>query len=270
MLGKLGLKRSTYYYLRSHPREDACADVRPLVREIFSRTPNGMGYRQVRMALRAERGLSIPGKTVLRLMREEGCVCRIRRRRYSSYRGKVGKTAKNVLDREFSADAPMTKLATDVTEFSVAGAKAYLSPVMGLFNNEIVAFSISRSPNMAQVDEMMGRLASLEFGESPIPHSDQGWQYQQLSYRRKLEDLGVIQSMSRKAPCLDNACMEGLFGHMKDELFRGRGFPSFEVFEAELTAYIHYWNNGRYQVGLKGMTPVEYRGHSTGPLENFI
>ena len=264
VLEKLGLKRSTYYYLRSHPREDAYADVRPLVREIFSRTPNGMGYRQVRMALRAEQGLSISGKTVLRLMRGEGCVCRIRRRRYASYRGKVGKAAENVLNREFSADAPMTKLATDVTEFNVAGAKAYLSPVMDLFNNEIVAFSISRNPNMAQIDEMMGQLASLEFGESPLLHSDQGWQYQQISYQRKLEELGVVQSMSRKATCLDNACMEGFFGHMKDEFFRGRRFPSFESFKAELTAYIHYWNNGRYQVGLKGMTPVGYRGHSAG------
>lgn len=171
-LEKLGLKRSTYYYLRSHPGKDAYADVGPLVREIFSRAPNGVGHRQVRMALRAEQGLSISGKTVLRLMREEGCVCRIRRRRYNSYKGEVGKAAKNVLNREFAADAPMTRLATDVTEFNVAGAKACLSPVMGLFNNEIVAFSISRSPNMAQIDEMMGRLASLEFGESPLLHSD--------------------------------------------------------------------------------------------------
>ena len=111
---------------------------------------------------------------------------------------------------------------------------------------------------MAQIDEMMGQLASLEFGESPLLHSDQGWQYQQISYQRKLEELGVVQSMSRKATCLDNACMEGFFGHMKDEFFRGRRFPSFESFKAELTAYIHYWNNGRDQVGLKGMTPGVY------------
>ena len=262
VLEKLGLKRSTYYYLRSHPREDAYADVRPLVREIFSRTPNGMGYRQVRMALRAEQGLSISGKTVLRLMREEGCVCRIRRRRYASYRGKVGKAAENVLNREFSADAPMTKLATDVTEFNVAGAKAYLSPVMDLFNNEIVAFSISRSPNMAQIDEMMGQLASLEFGESPLLHSDQGWQYQQISYQRKLEELGVVQSMSRKATCLDNACMEGFFGHMKDEFFRGRRWPSFEEFKRDLDAYVIHWNTRRRQVKLKGLTPEEFRNQS--------
>ena len=56
--------------------------------------------------------------------------------------------------------------------------------------------------------------------------------------------------------------LEGFFGHMKDEFYRGRRFDSFEAFESELAAYIHYWNNQRYQVGLKGMTPVQYRGHS--------
>ena len=230
VLGKLDLKRSTYYYLRSHPRQDIYADVRPLVREVFSRTPNGMGYRQVAMALRAEQGLCISGKTVLRLMREEGCRCGIRRRRYNSYRGEVGRAAGNVLGRDFSADVPMTKLVTDVTEFKVAGAKAYLSPVMDLFNNEIVAFSISRSPNMSQVDEMMAQLEKLRLGPDPLLHSDQGWQYQQLSYQRRLEKMGITQSMSRKATCLDNACMEGFFGHMKDEFYRDREFGSFEEF----------------------------------------
>lgn len=216
VLEKLDLSRSTYYYLMSHPRKDAYADVRPLVREIFSRTPNGMGYRQVAMALRSEQGLCISGKTVLRLMREEGCRCRIRRRRYNSYKGEDGKVAGNVLNREFEADAPMTKLVTDVTEFKVADAKAYLSPVMDLFNNEIVAFSISRRANMDQVSEMMTQLTGLDLGESPLLHSDQGWQYQQTGFQRKLADLGITQSMSRKATCLDNACMEGFFGHMKD------------------------------------------------------
>ena len=195
-------------------------------------------------------------------MREEGCVCKIRRKRYNSYKGEVGKVAGNVLNREFAADAPMTKLVTDVTEFKVAGGKAYLSPVMDLFNNEIVAFSISRHASMGQVNEMMAQLAGLRLGSNPLMHSDQGWQYQQLGYQRKLADLGITQSMSRKATCLDNACMEGFFGHMKDEFYRGRRFDSFEAFESELAAYIHYWNNQRYQVGLKGMTPVQYRGHS--------
>ena len=92
-------------------------------------------------------------------MREEGLRCRIRRRRYDSYRGEQGKAAKNALDRNFAAEAPMTKLVTDVTEFKVAGAKAYLSPVMDLYSNEIVAWSVARSPNFAQTMEMLDGLS---------------------------------------------------------------------------------------------------------------
>lgn len=262
MLDKLELPKSTYYRYSGdrNPRTDRWADVRPLIREAFSRTPNGMGYRQVAMVLRAEQGLAISGKTVLKLMREEGLSCRIRRKRYSSYRGEQGEVAKNVLNRDFSADGPMEKLVTDVTEFKVAGAKAYLSPVMDLYNNEIVAWSVSRSPNMAQTMEMLDGLDSRLRGPALL-HSDQGWQYQQLSYQKRLEDLGLMQSMSRKATCLDNACMEGFFGHLKDEFYRGRDFDSFESFKEQLDGYIDYWNTRRYQTRLKGMTPVQYRGH---------
>lgn len=263
MLDKLGLPKSTYYRYAGgrSPRADRWADVRPLVREAFARTPNGMGYRQVAMALRAERGLSISGKTVLKLMREEGLRCRIRRKRYDSYRGERGEAAGNILDRDFAAEAPMTKLATDVTEFKVAGAKAYLSPVMDLYNNEIMAWSVARSPNFAQTLEMLEDLGPRLEGPALL-HSDQGWQYRQLAYQRRLEEMGVTQSMSRKATCLDNACMEGFFGYLKDEFYRGRSFESFESFKEQIDAYIVYWNTRRYQARLKGMTPVQYRGHS--------
>lgn len=232
-----------------------------MLHEAFSRTANGMGYRQVAMVLRAERGLAISGKTVLRLMREEGLRCKIRAKRYNSHRGEVGKAAANLLDRDFSAKGPMEKLVTDVTEFKVAGAKAYLSPVMDLYNNEIVAWSISRNPNFSQTMEMMDALEPRPTGAALL-HSDQGWQYRQLAYQRRAEEMGLCQSMSRKANCLDNACMEGFFGHLKDEFYRGRKYSSFESFKSELDDYINYWNNNRYQVGLKGMTPVQYRGHS--------
>lgn len=263
MLDKLELPRSTYYRYAhgKDPKPDKWEDVRPLVREAFSRTPNGMGYRQIAMALRAEHGLAISGKTVLRLMREEGLRCRIRAKKYSSYAGEVGKAAPNALNREFAASAPMEKLATDVTEFKVAGAKAYLSPVMDLFNNEIVAWSVSRSPNFAQIAEMLDMLEPKIDGPGLI-HSDQGWQYRHLAYQRRIEGMGLTQSMSRKATCLDNACIEGFFGHLKDEFFRDRSFDSFESFKEDLDKYIVYWNTGRYQVRLKGMTPVQYRGHS--------
>ena len=263
MLDKLELPRSTYYRYAGgrNPKPDRWSEVRPLVREAFSRAPNGLGYRQIAMALRAEQGLAISGKTVLKLMREEGLSCRIRRKRYSSYRGEEGRIAKNALNRDFAAGAPMEKLVTDVTEFKVAGGKAYLSPVMDLYNNEIVAWSVTRSPNFAQAMEMLDGLGPRLEGPALL-HSDQGWQYQQLAYQRRLEEMGITQSMSRKATCLDNACMEGFFGHLKDEFYRGREFDSFDSFKDQLNDYIVYWNTRRYQARLKGMAPVQYRSHS--------
>ena len=262
MLDKLGPPKSAYcrHSGDRDPKADRWADVRPPIREALFRTPDGMGCRQVAMALRAEQGLAISGKTVLKLMREEGLSCRIRRKRYSSYRGEQGEVAENVLDRDFSADGPMEKLVTDVTEFKVAGAKAYLSPVMDLYNNEIVAWSVSRSPNMAQTMEMLDGLGSRLRGPALL-HSGQGWQCQQLSCQKRLEGLGLTQGMPRKATCLGNACMEGLFGHLEDEPYRDRGFDSLGSLKGQLDGPIGYWNARRHQAQLKEMTPVQYRGH---------
>lgn len=262
VLEKLALPRSTYYYNIAHPRTDAWADVRSLVREAFGRTPNGMGYRQLALILRNEQGLCISGKTVLKLMREEGMHCRIRRKRYNSYKGEVGKTARNILGRDFRAARPDQKWVTDITEFKVAGAKAYLSPVMDLFNNEIIAWAVSKNPSMMPVDEMLAGLEARLDGQAPLLHSDQGWQYQQRSYQRKLARLGIVQSMSRKATCLDNACIEGFFGHLKDEFYRYRSFDSFKQFKDELDGYIRYWNTKRYQPKLKGLSPEQFRTQS--------
>lgn len=98
--------------------------------------PNGCGHRQIAMCLCAERGASITDKTVLRMMREMGIRCAIRRerpcRRYNSYRGAVGQTFGNMLGRDFSAEAPWQKMGTDVTEFRQPWGKAYFAPVYDL------------------------------------------------------------------------------------------------------------------------------------------
>jgi len=262
VLDKLGPPKSAYcrHSGDRDPKADRWADVRPPIREALFRTPDGMGCRQVAMALRAEQGLAISGKTVLKLMREEGPSCRMRRKRYSSCRGEQGKVAENVLDRDLSADRPMEELATDVTELKVAGAKAHLSPAMDLCGNEMAAWSVSRSPNMAQTMEMLDGLGSRLRGPALL-HSGQGWQCQQLSCQKRLEGLGLTQGMPRKATCLGNACMEGLFGHLEDEPYRDRGFDSLGSLKGQLDGPIGYWNARRHQAQLKEMTPVQYRGH---------
>lgn len=261
----LGLAKSTFYYHLNREKVDKYADVRPLIHEIYGRTKNGVGYRQVRLALRNEQGLCISRKTVRKLMREERLRCKIRKPHYNSYKGEVGKVADNLLNRDFKADEPFEKIVTDVTEFALPGCKVYLSPVMDLYNNEIVSWSVSKRQNMKTINEMLkGLITKLPEDAEPLFHSDQGWQYQMKSYQKLLEKHGIVQSMSRKATCLDNACMEGFFGHLKDEFYRGQTWDSFEAFKAELDAYIVYWNTRRYQEGLDGLSPEGYRlAHAT-------
>lgn len=189
-----------------------------------------------------------------------GLRCAIRSRnpwrRYSSYRGETGDRVHNLPERDFDAARPFSKLGTDVTEFKVAGSKAYLAPVYDMASKEIVAWDVSRSPDL-------GQQKRLPAGAEPILHSDMGeWQYQHQWWRKELERPGIRRSMSRKGNCLDNAAAEQVFGHLKDEFYRGRVFDSYEQFKRELDAYIIHWNTRRRQIRLEGRTPEEFRSMS--------
>ena len=262
-----GLPRSTYYYALSHPKRPTRPELREDVAEIFSRTPNGCGHRQIAMCLRAERGAVIADKTVLKMMREMGIRCGIRREtdyhRYNSYKGVVGETFENVIGRDFSADGPWRKMGTDVTEFKQPWGKAYLAPISDFGSKEIVAWSTSRSPDMAQQMVLLDRLlAKMPEGETPILHSDMGWQYQHEAWTGRLREAKITQSMSRKGNCVDNGATEQVFGHIKDEFFRGRSWADFESFKSDLDAYVVHWTTMRRQVKLKGLTPEEFRRQS--------
>ena len=268
LLAASGIPASTYHYNKAKPPK---APTRPELRdravEVFSRSPNGCGHRQIAMCLRAEEGVRIADKTVLKMMREMGISCGIRREtdyhRYNSYRGVVGKTCENVLGRDFEADGPWQKLGTDVTEFRQSWGKAYLAPAYDFGSKEIAAWSISRHPDMAQQVEMLDMLTpKIPEGARPVMHSDMGWQYQHASYCGRLEEAGIVQSMSRKGNCIDNGATEQVFGHLKDEFFRGREFPDFDTFKRELEGYIEYWNTRRRQVNLNELTPEEFRSQS--------
>ena len=188
---------------------------------------------------------------------------RIRIAKYRSYKGLVGQVAENVLQRQFEAKKPNQKWVTDVTEFNVRGEKLYLSPIMDLFNGEIITFQTRRKPMFGLVKEMLkDAITKLEPTDKPIVHSDQGWQYQMAHYQKQLTDNGLIQSMSRKGNCLDNAAMESFFGILKSECFYGEKFNSVDELEQTVKEYIHYYNHERIKVKLKGLSPVGYRTQS--------
>ena len=267
LLRAAGLAKSTYYHLLSHPAAVTRPDIEPMVAEIFARTPNGCGHRQIRMCLVHEFGVRVSHKSVLKVMRRMGLECRIRRpnpyRKYSSYRDETGARVENLLNRDFTADWPWVKLGTDVTEFRVADGKAYLAPVCDMGSKEIVAWDVSRHPDMAQQWRLLAMLEEkLPEDADPILHSDMGWQYRHRWWRDRLAGLNIRQSMSRKGNCIDNAATEQVFGHLKDEFYAGREFASYEQFKNELDAYIIHWNTKRRQIRLEGHTPEEFRNMS--------
>ena len=179
--------------------------------------------------------------------------------KYHSYKGEVGKISDNLLKRDFTAEKPFEKLTTDVTEFKVCDDKVYLSPVMDLYNREIISYDISLSPNLEQIRNMLnGLFAKLPNNVKPIFHSDQGWQYQHAEYQRLLAEHSITQSMSRKGNCMDNGAMENFFGRLKVEMFYGEKFESVNAFIESLHKYISYYNNERIITILK-TSPVKYR-----------
>lgn len=211
-----------------------------------------------------KRGYKINHKVVMRLMKEESLTCKVRIKKYRSYRGNVGAIAPNVIDRNFHATKPYEKLATDITEFSLFGTKLYLSPILDMYNGEILAYDVSERPVLRQVTDMLKRIFKVIPQDArPILHSDQGWQYQHRNYRQMLTEHCWTQSMSRKGNCLDNSVIENFFGLLKSELLYLEKFDSIEDFRFKLEEYIEYYNNRRIKIKLKGMSPVEYRTHSS-------
>ena len=156
----------------------------------------------------------------MKLMKIEGLTCQLRQKRYQSYKGQVGKAAPNLLNRDFSATQPNQKWVTDVTEFLVLGQKIHLSPILDLFNREVISYSISASPSFPATIEMLKKaFQRLPEKVDLILHSDQGWQYQMKLYQRFLKEKGIQQSISRRGSCYDNAVIENFFGILKSEFF---------------------------------------------------
>lgn len=248
-----------YYHLKRLNAKDKYATEKEEIKDIFHEHKGRYGYRRITAEMR-NKGYVINHKTVQRLMVEMGLKCKIRKVRYRSYKGEVGHVAPNIINRDFFATAPNRKWATDVTQINIGTTKLYLSPILDMYNGEIIAHNISTSPNLAQVYDMLDKaFKKFDNLDGLILHSDQGWQYQHLGYRKRLEDHHIIQSMSRKGNCLDNSMMENFFGIMKSELLYAEKFESPKAFIKALDEYIVYYNNKRIKSRLKGKSPVQYR-----------
>jgi len=251
-----------YYQLKANQKPDSYEHELALIKTVFHEHKGRYGYRRVHLALKRQ-GLSLNHKTVQRLMMQLNLKSTVRPKKYSSYKGGTGTTAPNVLERDFSATKPDEKWATDVTEFKVKEQKVYLSPVIDLFTKEIVAYKIAKNSRLPLVTDMLkDAIKKLDKYSKPIVHSDQGWQYRHKDYQKQLATHGLIQSMSRKGNCLDNAVAENFFGLLKTEMYHRQQFTDADELIEKLEEYIEYYNTKRIKVKLKGLTPIEYRNQA--------
>lgn len=179
----------------------------------------------------------------------------------------MGTVAKNRLNRRFHTSHALQKLVTDVTEFKCTGEeKLYLSPVMDLYNGEIIGMGMSKRPTLEFVLDSLHQALPIIGNRAPYRttiHSDQGWHYQHRLWVRTLKRNGIFQSMSRKATCADNAAMENFFGLLKQEMYFGEALVPYEELKLNIERYVHYYNHERIKQKLAGMSPVNYRIHAS-------
>lgn len=269
VLKQVDIPEATYHYhINQMNNADPDQAWNMLILALFEKHEGRYGYRRIYAELRAQ-GYVINHKKVQRIMNELDlrCVKFVRKSRYNSYKGKVGKVAKNRLNRRFNTPYALQKLVTDVTEFKCTGdEKLYLSPIMDLYNGEIIGFSMSKRPTLDFVMDSLKQALPIikeHANYRTTIHSDQGWHYQHNSWVKSLKRNKIFQSMSRKATCADNAAMENFFGLLKQEMYYGEELISYEALKVKIKRYIDYYNNDRIKQKLAGMSPVKYRTHAS-------
>ena len=262
LLPVVGIARSTYHYqLKSMKRPDKDAPLLELVREAFENSERRYGYKRIHLELKSM-GVRVSAKRIMRLMTSHGLVPLFKSaKRYSSYKGELTKAPKNLVNRDFHAEAPNRLWVTDLTEFSIPAGKAYLSPVIDCYDGMPVAWTIGTSPNAELANGMLTDACStLKDGEKPIIHSDRGCHYRWPEWIRICMDNNLTRSTGAKGCSPDNAAAEGFFGRPRQEFFHKRSFAgvSMDGFINMLNDYMVWYRDRRIKTEF-GMSIMDRR-----------
>jgi putative transposase len=256
--------RSSYYKWlngKQNPSAKKLEDeaIKEKILECHRRLKGIYGYLRVRVWLQRTYGLNVNHKRVYRLMRVLGIRSTIRRKKpyFGSKEAMV--VSDNVLNREFIATSPNQKWVTDITFLPYNQKNLYLSAVLDIYNNEVIAYRIGKRNDLNLVLETVQKATYKRKIKKTLLHSDQGFQYTHKAYNRLLKQKKMVVSMSRKGNCWDNACIESFFGHLKSECFHLHTFESEEQLIQAIEQYIHFYNNERFQSKLNNLSPVEFR-----------
>ena len=272
----IGFPKATYmYWQKRFDRKDPDEDLLQTMRSI-RKEHKDYGYRRLCGELRKQ-GITINKKRVQRLVQAYGMqVTSFTRksRRFSTYKGVVGRIAPNRVNRRFNTCIPHQKITTDTTEFKyyetddkgrVTIKKLYLDPFMDLWNLEVLSYSVFDRPSAASIMTALEKAVDVtnDCRFRRTFHSDRGWAYQMGTYRQTLKKHRIFQSMSRKGNCYDNSPMENFFGIMKQEMYYGQIYNSFTELKEAIDRYICYYNEKRSKASLGYRSPIEYREYMT-------
>jgi putative transposase len=261
-----GVSRSGYYkWLKSAGKQEKDWDDYLLIKELFEKGRSKYGWRTIQMKLQAK-GILMNHKKIQRIKIKYHLLTKIRRT--NPYRVLMKKTSEhrtfeNKLDRNFEQTSPRRVFCTDITYLPFNRRLAYLSTVKDVATREIVAWNASMHLEMDLVLDTVKNMKNnqaIPSLDNSLIHSDQGFHYTNPQFILMLQKLHMVQSMSRKGKCLDNAPMESFFGHFKDEIDY-KACETFSELKTTIAEYMNYYNNERQQWNLKKMTPVEYRNH---------
>lgn len=262
----IGVPRATYYHWQKRgarkPRE-----LERQIKEICENHKFRVGYRTVKAWLKRDYNVVVNRNTVQKIMRKYNLQCRVKPKRKVKFAGESNIVVPNRLERNFKANRPNEKWVTDITYLPFGQSMMYLSSIMDLYNNEIIAYRISLNQDVTLVLDTLRDAVKNRNVQGVILHSDQGSQYTSYAFQNLTKEKGIITSMSRKGNCLDNAVIESFHSTLKSEEFysQPREYLTNPIVVEKVEKvekvenFIYYYNQVRLQAKLNYLSPIEYR-----------
>lgn len=264
ILGVLGIPKSTYYRWKKKYKKVELTSLEELVIKLCKKNFYHYGHRKIKSILNRKYGINVNRKTVQKIMQKFEIQCQVKKKRQKYICGESNIIVPNTLNRNFKASRLNEKWVTDITYLPYGSTMLYLSTIMDLYNNEIVAYKIGTSQDINLVLDTLREAVELRKPVGLLLHSDQGSVYTSHAYQNLAKEKGITTSMSRKGNCHDNAVIESFHSSLKSEGFNAQSRASISNSKVVqiVNQYMYQYNHVRIQAKLNYLSPLEYRGQA--------
>ena len=262
----LGVSRSGYYAARQRPpsaraQDDAALTER--IREIHTRSRETYGSPRIHAELRYE-GVHVGRKRIERLMRAAGIEGVSRRRKTrTTKRSERDRPAADLVERDFTADAPDQLWVADITYVPTWAGFLYLAVVLDVWSRRIVGWSMATTLHRKVVLDALAMAVQQRQPVGVVHHSDQGCQYTSIEFGRRCRKAGVRPSMGSVGDCYDNAMAESFFATLETELIDRNSFPTRSAARLAVFDFIEgFYNPQRRHSSIEDLPPIEFERRS--------